>query len=259
MLICTIISTLLACYYFIKVCKFEKFIAILAALPGAFVPISTVMLEYGKEKNTKKVLIPQATRVISIVCFAPILFINKLGFSKMTGYNFKNTYDLKYFIEILFLIVICFLFSSFLKKFKIPSPILVGAMALSGIFYTFEIINARFPDILINIIFIFLGTALGSRLNGLKFKELLFFIFHGIIVSSILIIIAMLTAYCLQYLGFDFIPTFLSFAPGGIHEMIIISVAYKIDPIFVSYHHFLRIFLIVAFLPFLVRKFVKIN
>jgi uncharacterized membrane protein AbrB (regulator of aidB expression) len=67
----------------------------------------------------------------------------------------------------------------------------------------------------------------------------------------------MITAYILTYVGFDFIPTFLSFAPGGIHEMVVISVAYKIDPIFVSYHHFLRIFLIVIFLPLLLSKFHK--
>ena len=45
-------------------------------------------------------------------------------------------------------------------------------MAASGIFYTFEIINSRFPDIFINLAFVLLGTALGSRLNGLKLKEL---------------------------------------------------------------------------------------
>ena len=128
-------------------------------------------------------------------------------------------------------------------------------MALSGIFYTFEFVDARFPDFLINIAFIFLGTALGTRLNGLKLSELLYFIFHGIVVSTILVIVAMVTAYLLTYLGFDFIPTFLSFAPGGIHEMVVISVAYNIDPIFVSYHHFLRIFIIVLFLPYLLSKF----
>ena len=53
--------------------------------------------------------------------------------------------------------------------------------------------------------------------------------------SAILVTVAMITAYILTYVGFDFIPTFLSFAPGGIHEMVVISVAYKIDPIFVSY------------------------
>jgi membrane AbrB-like protein len=130
-------------------------------------------------------------------------------------------------------------------------------MALSGLFYTFEIIDSRFPDTFINIAFVFLGTALGTRLNGLKINELFYFIFHGLIVSLILVIVAMITAYLLTYIGFDFIPTFLSFAPGGIHEMIVMSVAYNIDPIFVSYHHFLRIFIIILFLPFLLKKFHK--
>ena len=259
MLLCTIISTILAGYYFFKVCKFSKFISVLAALPGAFVPISAALLEFGKSKNDKGVLIPQATRVIFIVSFVPIFFINKLGFSEMTGYNYQNIYDYKYFLEIAFLLIICFIFANILKRYKIPSPTLIGAMALSGAFYTFELVNARFPDALINIAFIFLGTALGTRLNGLKIKELLFFIFHGIIVSSILVIVAMITAYLLTFIGFEFVPTFLSFAPGGIHEMVVISVAYNIDPIFVSYHHFLRIFIIVLFLPFLLSKFKKTN
>jgi membrane AbrB-like protein len=259
MIFCTIISTILAGYYFFKICKFSKFISVLAALPGAFVPISAALLEFGKSKDDKKVLIPQATRVIFIVSFVPIFFINNLGFSEITGYNFSNVYDYKYFLEIIFLLSICFLFANLLKKFNIPSPALIGAMALSGLFYTFEIIDARFPDTFINIAFVFLGTALGTRLNGLKLNELFYFIFHGLIVSAILVIVAMTTAYVLTYAGFDFIPTFLSFAPGGIHEMVVISVAYKIDPIFVSYHHFLRIFLIVIFLPLLLSKFRQSN
>ena len=130
--------------------------------------------------------------------------------------------------------------------------ILILSIFIKKIFTNFN----YFPGIwIVNIAFIFLGTALGSRLNGLKLKELFFYIFHGVVVSSILVIVAMVTAYFLQFLGFDFIPTFLSFAPGGIHEMVVISVAYNIDPIFVSYHHFLRILIIVAFLPIILKKF----
>ena len=257
MFFCTLISTILASYYFYKICNFGKFISILAALPGAFVPISAALLEFGKNKEDKNVLIPQATRVIFIVSFFPIFFIKNLGFSEVLSYNFSNVYDYKYFIEISFLLSICFIFSKLLKKYNIPSPALIASMALSGLFYTFEIIDSRFPDTFINIAFVFLGTALGTRLNGLKINELFYFIFHGLIVSLILVIIAMITAYLLTYIGFDFIPTFLSFAPGGIHEMIVMSVAYNIDPIFVSYHHFLRIFIIILFLPFLLKKFQK--
>ena len=86
-----------------------------------------------------------------------------------------------------------------------------------------------------------------------------FYIVYGCGILTGFWIVAMITAYLLTYVGFEFIPTFLSFAPGGIHEMVVISVAYNIDPIFVSYHHFLRIFIIVLFLPFLLSKFRKTN
>ena len=101
-----------------------------------------------------------------------------------------------------------------------------------------------------------MGTALGSRLNGLKIKELLFYIFHGVIITIILMTLAAFASYFLEIaFGFDFLGFFLSFVPGGIHEMVIISVAYNIDPIFVSYHHFLRIILIVLLIPFIIKKF----
>ena len=99
-----------------------------------------------------------------------------------------------------------------------------------------------------------LGSAIGCRLNGLAPKEILFYSFHGAIMSTILLAIAGFFAYLLKiFFGFDFMSTFLSFAPGGLHEMVVISVAYNIDPLFVSYHHFLRIFFIIFAIPFILK------
>jgi len=255
MVIYVFISTFVVTFYFLKICKFEKLNSILAALPGAFVPISAALLEL-KNNNNQRVLIPQATRVIFLVCMLPVIFVYQVGYIEIEGFGNENIYDLKYFIEISLLCLICYLFSFVIKKLKVPSSTLLAGMLVSGFCYTFEIVDSRFPDLFINIAFVFLGTALGSRLNGLKIKELLFYIFHGIVISTILIIIAALASLFLKnFFGFDFLPTFLSFVPGGIHEMVIISVAYNIDPIFVSYHHFLRIILIVLLIPFIIKKF----
>ena len=83
-------------------------------------------------------------------------------------------------------------------------------------FYTLEITTARFPDIFINIAFVFLGSAIGCRLSGLPIKEIGYYSFHGFIVSVLLLGVAALFAYFLQiFFGFDFMAAFLSFAPGG--------------------------------------------
>ena len=118
------------------------------------------------------------------------------------------------------------------RKIKIPSAPILAAMIVGGFFYTLEITTARFPDIFINIAFVLLGSAIGCRLSGLAPKEIMFYSMHGVVVSTILLSIAGLFAYLLKvFLGFDFMTVFLSFAPGGIHEMVVISVAYNIDPI----------------------------
>jgi len=243
-------STFFVSLYLIKICKFKKITAILAALPGAFMPIVSTLDEIKNTNEHQKVIITQATRVIFIVSFVPFFFNFNLGEAKLDTMNKDYFFDLNFVTEIGALIILSYLFSLLLKKIKVPSPTLLSGMFVSGFFYTTEIISARVPDLGINIIFILLGTALGTRLNGLTIKELLHYLFHGVIISGILISISFLFAYLLSLiLGFDFLNAFLSFAPGGIHEMVIISYAYEIDPIFISYHHFFRLIIIVLCLP----------
>jgi len=250
MVLFVIVSTFLVSLYLIKICNFKKITAILAALPGAFMPIISTLDEIKNTEDHKKVIITQATRVIFIVSFVPFFFNFNLGKAKLDTMNKDYFFDFNFLTQIGVLIILSYLFSLLLKKIKIPSPTLLSGMFVSGFFYTTEIISARFPDLGINIIFILLGTALGTRLNGLTIKELFNYLFHGLIISGILISISLFFAYFLSLiLGFDFLNAFLSFAPGGIHEMVIISYAYEIDPIFISYHHFFRLIVIVLCLP----------
>ena len=256
MILYVLFSTYVVYWYFYKFAKFSKSTSVFSSLPGALAPITAAILEMKNFSEHKSVILIQATRVIFIVGLLPIIFFYERGAVDIGGFGFINNYDLRYFGEIIFIVVLCSFGALLIKKFKIPSATLLSGMLISGTFYTFEIIDARFPDIFINIAFVFLGTALGSRLNGLKLNELGKYLFHGVIMSILLIFLSALFSYLLSFIdGFEFLPTFLSFTPGGIHEMIIISVAYDIDPIFVSYHHFLRIFLIVFSLPLLVKLF----
>ena len=255
MILCTIMGTIVGALYFNKICKFNKLISTLAALPGAFVVIAGAINDIAKtEKESGQVVIPQATRVLFIVLFLPFIFVTQVGYQEIQSFGNTPTFTLRYFFELIFLIGVSFLGTKILEKFKIPSAPILAAMIVAGFFYTFEFTTAKFPDIFINIAFVLLGSAIGCRLNGLAPKEILFYSFHGAIMSTILLAIAGFFAYLLKiFFGFDFMSTFLSFAPGGLHEMVVISVAYNIDPLFVSYHHFLRIFFIIFTIPFILK------
>ena len=259
MIICTIIGSIVTAFYLYKICKFKKVVAILAGLPGAFVVIAGALEDLADNKKDRaRVIIPQATRVLFIVLFVPFIFLASEGYQEIGANNYKATYNLRYFSELIFLLGISHLLSILLERFTIPSAPILAAMLAAGFFYTLEITTAKFPPLFINIAFVFLGSAIGCRLNGLGIKEIIFYSFHGAVISILLLGIAAIFAYFLNiWFGFDFIATLLSFAPGGLHEMVIISAAYNIDPLFVSYHHFLRVFFIIFAIPFIVKFFKK--
>jgi len=259
MIICTIIGSIVTAFYLYKICKFKKVVAILAGLPGAFVVIAGALEDLADNKKDRaRVIIPQATRVLFIVLFVPFIFLASEGYQEIGANDYKATYNLRYFSELVFLLGISHLLSILLERFTIPSAPILAAMLAAGFFYTLEITTAKFPPLFINIAFVFLGSAIGCRLNGLGIKEIIFYSFHGAVISILLLGIAAIFAYFLNiWFGFDFIATLLSFAPGGLHEMVIISAAYNIDPLFVSYHHFLRVFFIIFAIPFIVKYFKK--
>ena len=259
MILCTIVGTIFTAVYLHKVCNFKKVVSVIAGLPGAFVVIAATLNEITSNKKEQgQVIIPQAARVLFIVLFVPFVFVAHSGYQDINIGSYQIDYNLQYFFELIFLLVISHLLSLLLEKFAIPSAPILAAMIGAGFFYTLEITTARFPPFFINMIFVFLGSAIGCRLNGIAVKDILFYSFHGAIISVILLIIAAFFAYLLQiWFGFNFMAAFLSFAPGGLHEMIIISAAYNIDPIFVSYHHFLRLFFIIFTIPFILKFFRK--
>ena len=181
MILYVLFSTYVVYWYFYKFAKFSKSTSVFSSLPGALAPITAAILEMKNFSEHKSVILIQATRVIFIVGLLPIIFFYERGAVDIGGFGFINNYDLRYFGEIIFIVVLCSFGALLIKKFKIPSATLLSGMLISGAFYTFEIIDARFPDVFINIAFVFLGTALGSRLNGLKLNELGKYLFHGVI------------------------------------------------------------------------------
>lgn len=259
MIICTIFGGVITAIYLNKFCKYNKLDSIFAGLPGGFVPVSAAYLDLTDNKDSiKKVVIPQATRVMFIVLFVPFFFVYERGYENVIGQGYVPNYDFRYFLEIFILLLISYVCTFGLKKLKIPSAPILAGMIAAGIIYTFELVDARFSNEIVNFFFILLGSSLGCRLSGLKFNEIISYSGHGIIISIILCLLAMLFSWVLDYyFGLDFLATFLSFAPGGIHEMIVIGVAYNIDPLFVSYHHFLRLFMIIFAIPIIIKIFLK--
>ena len=148
MIICTIVGTVVVAFYFVKICKFKKYVSTLAALPGAFVVISTAISDITNNKKERgQVVIPQATRVLFVVLFLPFIFVTQIGYQEIDSFGNIATYNLRYFLEIIFLIIVSLIGTKVLEKFRIPSAPILAAMIVAGFFYTLELTTAhRFGD-----------------------------------------------------------------------------------------------------------------
>ena len=129
MILCTVVGTVAVSFYFYKICKFNKLVSVLAALPGAFVVIAGAINDITTDKKESgQVVIPQATRVLFIVLFLPFIFVTQIGYQEIDSFGNTPTFDLRYFGELIFLIVVSLIGTKLLEKFKIPSAPILAAM-----------------------------------------------------------------------------------------------------------------------------------
>ncbi len=55
----------------------------------------------------------------------------------------------------------------------------------------------------------------------------------------------------------DFFTLLLSYCPGGIYEVAVIAIFFDLDPEFVSFHHIIRLLLILFIVPIILRLISK--
>ena len=100
-----IIGAIITAIYFHKICKFKKLVSILAGMPGAFVVIAGAINQMtDSKKESGQVVIPQATRVLFIVLILPFVFVTQVGYQEIASHGNNPDYNLRYFLEIIFLV-----------------------------------------------------------------------------------------------------------------------------------------------------------
>ena len=136
------------------------------------------------------------------------------------------------------------------KKLGLPAATLLGPAILSATAHITGITTAKPPGEALVITQLIIGTSVGSRFIGVTLQEIKSSILAGIALSIFMLTSAALVAYCLSiFLQVDFNALWLAFAPGGLAEMTLISLAMGIDVAFVSTHHMARIMILVLLAP----------
>lgn len=237
--------------YLSKVMKMNKATSIYGSIPGGLNEMVVLGNEVGADPRI--LVLIHATRIVVVVLFASllILFVPKLGANIIPQpdlfYNWK---------QLPFVFLISF-FGWFLAvKLKIPGPTIIGPMILSAFIHISGIVNAMPMYILVILVQILLGAALGCLFKNITLKEITGPVFAGFITTLIAIIPLILVYYILMQFGYDPLSVLLAFSPGGQSEMNLLALSIGADMSFISPHHMFRVFLVIIFAS-IILKFIK--
>ncbi|MCA1773822.1 MAG: AbrB family transcriptional regulator [Halomonas sp.] len=226
-------------------CGFDPVSAWFGASPGAM----TAMIMLGDKcgGDAQRIAVAQSLRIILVILFLPPLFWSFEGGSGAVGP--ENTT-----LEHGWMLLSIPLLLPLGRWLRLPSAALLAPLLAAALLSGFDIASLTLPDWGMNLMLWVLGSAIGSRFKGMTRRLLGRYLWQsGVATLLALAVLAVFAELIHQLLGVGRDVALLALAPGGIGEMAILAVALDIDPVFVAFHHLLRMVTLMLVAPFWAR------
>jgi len=250
MFVYIIISVLIVSKYLKKFSKYEKKTSIFSAAPGALGPL--MILAENEKTDLSQVATSHLIRLIIIITVFPFIvnsFYEVKGI-QVTQELIQNQ-NLNHLFILIFLSII--LIYSF-EKLKIPAALLSGTLVASGFLQITEIATFQISPDIIDYCLLFLGASVGCRFANKTFSEIGRNALHSFIATFLLVILGIVAALVAGLIiDKNFFTLLLLYCPGGIYEVAVISIFFDLDPEFVSFHHIIRLLMILFIVPIMLR------
>ena len=250
MLIYIILSILVVSIYLQKFSGYEKKTSIFSAAPGALGPL--MILAEDQKTDLSHVATAHLIRLIIIVTVFPFI-VNSYydeNFLTLEQEIFKDQNYIHLALLILSSIVLILIFD----KLKIPAALLAGTLAASGLLQITEIASYQISPKIVDYCLLILGASVGCRFADKTFNEVAKNTFHSFIATFLLVALGLLAAFAASLIiDKNFFTLLLSYCPGGIYEVAVIAIFFNLDPEFVSFHHIIRLLMILFVVPVILR------
>jgi len=94
----------------------------------------------------------------------------------------------------------------------------------------------------------------GCRFADKTFSEIGRNAFHSFIATFLLVVLGFIAALIASLIiDKSFFTLLLSYCPGGIYEVAVIAIFFDLDPEFVSFHHIIRLLMILFIVPVMLK------
>ena len=254
MLAYIIVSVLLVSKYLQKFSGYGEKTSIFSAAPGALGPL--LILAEDEKSDLSQVATSHLIRLIIIITVFPFV-VNSFYDTeniKLTETILENQNISHLLILIALSIVLIVLFD----KLKIPAALLSGTLVASGFLQITEIASYKLPPNIIDYCLLILGSSVGCRFADKTFNEIAKNALHSFVATFFLVVLGLIAAFVAGLvIDKNFFTLLLSYCPGGIYEVAVIAIFFDLDPEFVSFHHIIRLLMILFFVPIILRFITK--
>ena len=245
-----IISVFLVSKYLQKFSGYGKKTSIFSAAPGALGPL--LILAEDEKSDLSQVATAHLIRLIIIITVFPFIVNSLYTTDNIVIVETINTNQ--NILDLLMLIVLSIILIIFFDKLKIPAALLAGTLVASGFLQITDLASYKLPDNIINYCLLILGASVGCRFANKTFKEIAKNTAHSFVATMLLVLLGLIAAFVASLvIDKNFFTLLLSYCPGGIYEVAVIAIFFNLDPEFVSFHHIIRLLMILFVVPLILK------
>jgi membrane AbrB-like protein len=255
--ICVILLSLLLAKFFMKMTGCTPETAVLSSIPGALSQM-VLMAEEDKRADILLVTITQISRIVLVVIIVPFI-ANFFQNGESTGGEMTAPLLTEVMTPVFVWILIgAVVLMMLLKLLKFPVPFMLGPILAVVIW---NLITADTFSLNVEFMFaaqILFGIRMGRQLSSLVHQLNGRMVVAMLIQNTLLIVGTLLLVVIFQlFTDSQFNDLFLSAAPGGIGQLIVVAVEMGADIATISSYHIFRIFFIILIVTPLIDYFLK--
>ena len=245
-----ILSIFVVSIYLQKFSNYEKKTSIFSAAPGALGPL--MILAEDQKTDLSHVATSHLIRLIIIVTAFPF-FVNSYYESSLGDFVQETLKD-QNLTHLLILIIFSIILILIFDRIKLPAALLAGTLVASGFLQITEIASYQISPKIVDYCLLILGASVGCRFADKTFNEVAKNAFHSFIATFLLVFLGVIAAFAASLIiDKNFFTLLLSYCPGGIYEVAVIAIFFNLDPEFVSFHHIIRLLMILFVVPIILR------
>ncbi|SDE92355.1 AbrB family transcriptional regulator [Rhodospira trueperi] len=249
------LSTLLVAAWLRRVAGYDPVTAWFSAAPGG---LGQMILMGGALGGDERVIgLTHGIRILLVVFTVPTAFALLAGYERPDGGAVVGAgpgsggFDL---MDAVWLLGCAVLGGLGARALKVPAGMMIGPMALSALVHGLGWTASHPPALAVAAAQVVVGASIGARFAGVSIREVARLFVASIGATAVLLALTVAFAGGLSLVT-PLPPRelILAYAPGGVVEMSLVSLALGVDVAFVSTHHIARILLIVLLAPLAVR------